>query len=156
MKSDMRQDVKQSYVKPELVRYGPVQALTAGGPNGTNDGAAGLALSSAPSDRALKDDFATVDRAEILARLAALPVTTWSYKADDSSIRHIGPMAQDFFAAFEVGADNRHIHMIDSAGVAFAAIQALHELVQEQAAELSELRGELSELRRGAAVAELV
>jgi regulator of replication initiation timing len=35
-------------------------------------------------------------------------------------------MAQDFYAAFGVGEDNRHITSIDEDGVALAAIKALH------------------------------
>jgi hypothetical protein len=36
-------------------------------------------------------------------------------------------MAQDFYAAFGVGADDRHITSIDEDGVALAAIKALRE-----------------------------
>jgi hypothetical protein len=61
----------------------------------------------------------------MLRRVQALPVTTWNYSADDPSIRHIGPMAQDFASIFGVGADDRHIHPIDGQGVALAAIQGL-------------------------------
>lgn len=150
MKSEPRPDAKFPYTKPELTCYGTIQAITAGPPGAATDGNGGSAVSP-PSDRALKDDFATIDAHEILHRLSALPVTSWSYKTDPS-VRHIGPMAQDFFAAFEVGADDRHIHMIDSSGVAIAAIQALHELSQQQASELSELRAELAELKQGALV----
>jgi hypothetical protein len=39
-------------------------------------------------------------------------------------VRHIGPMAQDFYAAFGVGEDDRHITSIDEDGVALAAIKA--------------------------------
>ncbi|HET7091857.1 MAG TPA: tail fiber domain-containing protein, partial [Thermomicrobiales bacterium] len=56
------------------------------------------------SDRARKRDIAGVDPADMLARAAALPIATWSYMFDDPSIRHIGPMAQDFAALFGVGA----------------------------------------------------
>ncbi len=41
-------------------------------------------------------------------------------------MRHVGPMAQDFYAAFRVGEDDRHITSIDEDGVALAAIKALH------------------------------
>jgi hypothetical protein len=77
------------------------------------------------SDRALKTNFASVDPADMLARVWQLPITTWNYTADDPSVRHIGPMAQDFAATFGVGADDRHIHAIDGQGVALAAIQGL-------------------------------
>lgn len=89
----------------------------------------------APSDRALKTNFGSVDAADMLQRVRELPISTWNYTSDDASVRHIGPMAQDFAAAFGVGVDDRHIHPIDGQGVALAAIQGL-------VAELERLREE--------------
>ena len=54
-----------------------------------------------------------------------MPITSWSYKAEKPSIRHIGPMAQDFYKAFGLGLDNKHITTIDEGGVALVAIQGL-------------------------------
>jgi len=79
----------------------------------------------------------------ILRRLSKLPVQTWNYKWDDPSIRHIGPMAQDFAAAFSVGEDEKHICPVDAQGVAFAAIQALHQIVRDRDALLDDLRTQL-------------
>lgn len=78
------------------------------------------------SDRNLKANFSPVDGRAVLAQIASLPLSSWNYKSDDPAIRHIGPMAQDFYAAFSVGNDNTHIGTVDTAGVAFAAIQALN------------------------------
>ena len=78
-----------------------------------------------PSDRALKANLVSIEPDTILARVRDLPISTWNYTNDDPSIRHIGPMAQDFAALFQVGADDRHIHPIDAQGVALAAIQGL-------------------------------
>ena len=89
------------------------------------------------SDRNVKENFEKVDGRKILERLAAIPIETWNYKAQDDAIRHIGPMAQDFHAAFGVGHDDKHISTIDTDGVALAAIQGLHQLVQEKDAALS-------------------
>jgi hypothetical protein len=77
------------------------------------------------SDRAKKDNFGSVDPADMLARVRELPIATWNYTADDPAVRHIGPMAQDFAALFGVGDDDRHIHPLDGQGVALAAIQGL-------------------------------
>jgi hypothetical protein len=77
------------------------------------------------SDRNLKRDVATVNDAAILDKVAALPVSEWSY-ISEGGVRHLGPMAQDFYAAFGVGEDDRHITSIDEDGVALAAIKALH------------------------------
>ncbi|MGH2614267.1 MAG: tail fiber domain-containing protein [Thermomicrobiales bacterium] len=87
------------------------------------------------SDRALKANFGSVDRQDMLQRVRNLPISTWNYTSDDPAVRHIGPMAQDFVAAFGVGSDDRHIHPIDGQGVALAAIQGL-------AVELERLREE--------------
>jgi hypothetical protein len=81
------------------------------------------------SDRNLKREFAAVDTDDILERLATVPVTTWSYRAEDASIRHLGPMAQDFKDTFGVGASETFIFQVDADGVALASIQALHRRV---------------------------
>jgi hypothetical protein len=99
------------------------------------------------SDRAAKEDFADVDAREVLDRLAALPISTWSYREDDAGARHIGPMAQDFHAAFGVGATDRRIEMVDGQGVTMAAIQGLYGMVRELQAENRALRGEVAELQ---------
>jgi hypothetical protein len=96
------------------------------------------------SDRALKTDFGPVDPGEILAGVVALPIETWSYRGE--TVRHLGPMAQDF-AAFGLGADDRHIAVVDASGVALAAIQGLHALLAAQAARLAALEGECAALR---------
>jgi len=77
------------------------------------------------SDRSSKENLAPVDSDAILAKVAALPISTWNYRSQDDSIRHIGPMAQDFHAAFGVGERSTGITTIDADGVALAAIQAL-------------------------------
>ncbi|HUU96278.1 MAG TPA: tail fiber domain-containing protein [Phycisphaerae bacterium] len=92
------------------------------------------------SDRSAKDNFKPVQATEILERLATVPIETWNYKSQDPSIRHIGPMAQDFYDAFDVGEDDRHITTIDADGVALAAIQGLYEIVKEKDTEIAALR----------------
>jgi hypothetical protein len=91
------------------------------------------------SDRNYKDNVELVDGREVLARLAEIPISTWNYTTEEESIRHMGPMAQDFYAAFGLGPDDRHITTIDADGVALAAIQAL-------AGENAELRGRVDDL----------
>lgn len=87
-----------------------------------------------------------VDVHDVLERVAALPIATWSYLWDERQVRHMGPMAQDFRAAFGLGDDERRIAVADGLGVALASIQALHELVERQGAEIVELRGRLERL----------
>ena len=57
-----------------------------------------------------------------------MPIRTWSYNGQDPSIRHIGPTAQDFRAAFHVGQDGHYISTVDADGVALAAIQELYRM----------------------------
>jgi hypothetical protein len=80
---------------------------------------------SCTSDRAAKRDFASVNRARLLKRLARVPVSSWSYRTE-RGVRHIGPTAQDFARAFNVGADDKSIAMVDADGVSLAAIQGLY------------------------------
>jgi hypothetical protein len=96
--------------------------------------AAGGGSWSSLSDRNAKFNFSAVDRKAILAKVAALDVSLWSYKAQGEGVRHIGPMAQDFGAAFGVGENNTTIATVDADGIALAAIQGLHEIVQEKEA----------------------
>jgi len=97
---------------------------------------------SSVSDRALKENVTPVDGQEVLARLADVPIAAWNYKSQDPSVRHIGPMAQDFSAAFGVGEDDKHISTVDADGVALAAIQGLYQLAQDQKAEIAALKAE--------------
>jgi trimeric autotransporter adhesin len=102
---------------------------------------------SSASDRDLKTNFQKVDTLDVLEKLVAMPLTTWNYKAN-VSIRHIGPMAQDFYSAFGgLGMDDRHIDTIDADGVAFAAIQGLNRKLEAQNKELKQqLQLEVSRL----------
>jgi hypothetical protein len=89
------------------------------------------------SDRNSKRDFEPIDKRAVLAKVAELPITRWRYKGESDSIRHIGPVAQDFHAAFGLGESDRHIGTLDADGVALAAIQALHELLKEKDAQIA-------------------
>ena len=95
------------------------------------------------SDRASKEHFAPVDGSEILARLAELSITSWNYRRDDDSVRHIGPTAQDFRAAFGLGHDNVTLAPVDVEGVSLAAIKELHRGLLEREAEVTALEARL-------------
>jgi hypothetical protein len=108
------------------------------------------------SGREQKENLAPVDGREVLLRLAHLPIATWNYKAEDPSIRHMGPMAEDF-AVFGLGQDSEHIGTVDADGVSLAAIQGLYQLSQEQAARIGQLEQQNAALEgRLAALEELV
>ncbi|MEM6282963.1 MAG: tail fiber domain-containing protein, partial [Chloroflexota bacterium] len=120
------------------VATGGVEFYT--GTNGQNlTGATGVILAansgtwSAASDRALKSNIEDVDSIAVLDAVAQMPISTWNYTAQGEGVLHMGPMAQDFYAAFGLGLDERHIDTVDADGVALAAIQGLYMQNQEQA-----------------------
>ncbi|MFL7790583.1 MAG: tail fiber domain-containing protein [Anaerolineae bacterium] len=98
------------------------------------------------SDRNLKENFEPVDGQDVLDRLAEMPISTWNYKAGDSNARHMGPVAQDFYATFGLGDDDRHIAAMDTSGVALAAIQELYAKNQALEAENADLQTQIDGL----------
>ncbi|HLK39275.1 MAG TPA: tail fiber domain-containing protein [Polyangiaceae bacterium] len=99
------------------------------------------------SDRNVKRDIEPADDDAILEGISRLPVSTWSYTSDDPSVRHLGPMAQDFHAAFGLGNTDKAYDAIDAHGVAFSAIRALARRLAEEDARIKELERENRELR---------
>lgn len=100
------------------------------------------------SDRNLKTDIIAVDAAEVLRRVVELPVATWRYRADGPEVRHLGPMAQDFRAAFGLWNTDTRIFPLDASGVSLAAIQGLYARVVAAESENAELRARLERLER--------
>jgi hypothetical protein len=80
------------------------------------------------SDANSNSGFAQADEHQILERLMTMPIRTWSYKGQEQSVRHIGPTAQDFHAAFGLGQDDHYISTVDADGIALAAIQELYRM----------------------------
>jgi hypothetical protein len=95
---------------------------------------------SSMSDRTTKENLAPVDARDVLARVCTLPISTWNYEAQGAEVRHMGPMAQDFRAAFGLGVSEKLIDTVDPDGVALAAIQGLNEMLREKDAEVAALR----------------
>jgi hypothetical protein len=102
----------------------------------------GVVVSS--SDRNLKAGFAPVNAKAVLEKVAVLPITSWHF-TNDVATTHLGPMAQDFYAAFNIGMDDKHIATVDEGGVALAAIQGLN---QKMEAENTALHAENAELKK--------
>lgn len=94
------------------------------------------------SDVNRKHDIQPVATDEILIKLRALPISSWGYNNEAALIRHIGPMAQDFYATFGLGNDDKSIGTVDADGIALAGIQALEERTRAQAASLEKLAAE--------------
>jgi trimeric autotransporter adhesin len=95
-----------------------------------------------------------------LAALAQIPVTQWNVKG--ATTQHVGPMAQDFYAAFHLGEDDTHINTVDAQGVALASIQGLNQIVEDEIAtrdgQIAQLQARLDALENyaGPVVAENV
>jgi hypothetical protein len=93
------------------------------------------------SDRYAKTNFVILEQNAILKKVADLPLTQWNYLGDDEATKHIGPMAQDFHAAFGLnGGDDKHISVVDESGVALAAIQGLNQKLNEKDSEIQSLK----------------
>jgi hypothetical protein len=102
------------------------------------------------SDRDAKTNFQPVNPSDILDQLDQLPILYWNYHAQSPASRHLGPVAQDFHDAFQLGTDRRRLATVDVDGVALAAIQGLNRKLEEELAirdrELRELRSTLATL----------
>lgn len=102
---------------------------------------------STVSDQRKKENFRKIDVESILKKVASLPLTNWNYKAQPATQRHIGPMAQDFYAAFQldgIGNDTT-INTADIDGVNMAAIQALEKRTAQLQKENEELKSRLEQ-----------
>jgi len=102
------------------------------------------------SDRNAKRDIRPVEGAEIIGKIAQLPISRWSYKTEAPGIEHIGPMAQDFYRLFGLGGDDKHISELDPAGVALAGVQELIKQVEELKKENAEIKAELARINNNA------
>jgi hypothetical protein len=97
------------------------------------------------SDRNAKTNFSSISSLDVLKKVTALPISRWNYKTDNANLRHVGPMAQDFYAAFGLnGSDNKHINLVDGQGVALAAIQGLNQKLEQRNAKIKQLESKLA------------
>lgn len=84
---------------------------------------------SVVSDRSKKENLENVEYEEILAKINKLSIKTWNYKSQDDSIRHIGPMAQDFNKQYVFGNNQKMIEGADMDGVILSGIKAINKHV---------------------------
>lgn len=101
-----------------------------------------------PSDRNIKENFSAVDDQEVLRKVANLNIEHWNYNDREHGVRHIGPMAQDFMTAFNVGDSDRHINFIDANGVNLAAIKALNTKLEEKENQILKLQAQVASIMR--------
>jgi len=112
---------------------------------------AGSGVFNCTSSRATKENFVMVSGADVLSRLKGIEVSSWNYISEGRSVRHMGPMAEDFFKAFQLGTGNTSIGMQDLTGVSLAAIKELDQRTNElrqKTAEVEQLRDEVNQLRQ--------
>jgi hypothetical protein len=111
---------------------------------------AGSGVFNCTSSRYTKQNFMMVNGENVLSTLRNVPVSTWNYISEGKQVRHLGPMAEDFYKAFGLGVGNTSIGVQDLAGVSLAAVKALDARtaeLQEKAAEVEQLRVEVNELK---------
>ena len=118
---------------------------------------AGSGVFNCTSSRSTKENFMNVNGADVLSRLRNMPVSTWNYISEGKEVRHMGPMAEDFYQAFKLGTGNTSIGVQDLAGVSIAAIQTLEQRtteLQQKSAEVEHLRLQVDALRAANAAME--
>lgn len=98
------------------------------------------------SDINKRYNIVEIDHKDILQNLLQLPISQWQFIGED--IRHVGPMAQDFYKAFGgLGQGETTIATVDADGIALAAIKALATENIELKSRLELLESELSQIK---------
>lgn len=100
------------------------------------------------SRRDSKEHFSKVNHRAILAALKQLSISTWNYKHQPDDQRHLGPMAEDFHAAYGLGTDPQHIVTSDMAAVALASSQALLVELDNKEERIVELEDRLAQMEQ--------
>ena len=112
---------------------------------------AGSGVFNCTSSRYTKENFFAVSGEDVLNSLRKIPVTSWNYISEGQQVRHLGPMAEDFYKAFRLGPGNTSIGVQDLAGVSLAAVKALDQRtteLQQKTAEVDQLRAQVNTLEQ--------
>ncbi|RQU90493.1 tail fiber domain-containing protein [Burkholderia cenocepacia] len=117
---------------PGSTQTSPVQSNGLGSTLGMLGGLGSLVMGFM-SDKNAKEDIQEVDPQTAVEKFKSLPVSTWKYKSGIGlgDAQHIGPMAQDFGAAFTGDPNARTINAVDAFGAQAAAIKGLAQQVAE-------------------------
>jgi len=105
---------------------------------------AGSGVFNCTSSRTTKENFLLVNGNDVLSKLRGIDVSTWNYIAEGRQVRHMGPMAEDFFKGFGLGTGNTSIGVQDLAGVSLSAIKEL----DKRTVEVDQLREQVNQLRQ--------
>ncbi|OCK55418.1 tail fiber domain-containing protein [Bradyrhizobium sp. LMTR 3] len=95
------------------------------------------------SSRTFKEGFRALDKSSVLDRISHLKIDEWKYRHEPGSVRHIGPVAEDWHEAFGTGDSDKYIPLMDGVGVTLVGVQALKEKNDSLYAEVESLRAEL-------------
>ena len=98
------------------------------------------------SDRNLKENIEAADNQAVLEQILNTPIYYWNYIADPQDTTHIGPMAQDLYAATRLGSSTT-IAPLDVNGALIASVQALHAEIEAKNGQLNDLEAENAELQ---------
>jgi hypothetical protein len=111
---------------------------------------AGSGVFNCTSSRYTKENFLLTSGNDVLSKLRGIQISTWNYISEGNKVRHMGPMAEDFFQAFQLGTGNTSIGVQDLAGVSLAAIKELDQRtiqLQQRTAEVEGLRSQINALQ---------
>lgn len=98
------------------------------------------------SSRSAKEAFEDIDGEEVLGKLASIPIQRWRYRG--TGVAHVGPTAEDFHAAFDLGEGPTTISTVDADGISLLSVQALGRRTAELRAETAALRRQNMDLQR--------
>jgi hypothetical protein len=130
-------------LRPQTISYHQFVTRAAGGVIFYTDSFATMGVEIFPgggawatiSDSTKKTNKILLGPDYIRNRINRLEVLSWKYKSQDSSILHIGPMAQDFYNAFAIGSSDTTITTTDIDGVTLLGIKDLgisYRLIEER------------------------
>jgi uncharacterized coiled-coil protein SlyX len=112
------------------------------------------------SDSTKKERFVASDGAAMLLKLRDMRLGSWNYKNQrKAGLRHYGPMAQDFYAAFgqdkygTIGNDTT-INQANLEGVLMIMVKALEQRTADQGTEINSLKDSNKKLAEQLAAAD--
>jgi hypothetical protein len=89
------------------------------------------------SSAALEDNLTVPDEAEIVKAFEILPLYHYNSKSEPESVKHLTPVAEDFYAGFGLGNDDKALSPADLAAVQGVVIKNLLKRVKELESKLA-------------------
>ncbi|MEO8415486.1 MAG: tail fiber domain-containing protein [Ginsengibacter sp.] len=98
------------------------------------------------SSRMKKENFSDLNSNDLLQKISQLSIQKWKYKGTDEY--HIGPVAEDFYATFGLGTDDKGISTVDPAGIALAGMKELILINEKQNKLIEQLQERIEMLEK--------